>query len=129
MMMPWKQNSHTPDTPKRSTRKKTGEEKGPGHGGFKRVRPLPGYLLEVTMETGAVVQFDFRTRLNTARFGKLRDEALFASAYTDGLNLIFEIPGKVPVRITVKEFSDLILVDRTKAPPFRSPRGPGPDKL
>ncbi len=80
---------------------------------FKNVRVLPDYRLEVEMETGAVVQFDFNTRLNTARFGALQDEEMFKSATTDGNFLIFQKKGKMPVKISAPEFTDLLLVDRT----------------
>lgn len=83
-------------------------------GYFKCVQALDDYRLIVTMETGAVIHFDFSSRLNTARFGKLRDKELFASASTDGIQLLFSKPGVVPVKIAAQEFLDLILIDRTK---------------
>lgn len=85
-----------------------------GCGYFKCVQALEDYRLIVTMETGAVIHFDFSSRLNTARFGKLRDKELFASASTDGIALLFGKPGVVPVTITAQEFLDLILIDRTR---------------
>lgn len=81
---------------------------------FKSVRALPGYKLEVAMETGTTLNFDFRSRLNTARFGRLSDEELFRNVRTDGAYLIFEKAGKVPVKITASEFMDLVLVDRRR---------------
>lgn len=86
-----------------------------GEGYFKGVKALPGYQLEVEMVTRAKILFDFRSRLNTVRFGKLRDEEMFASVHTDGLHLIFHKQGKVPVKIDAKEFMDLVLVDRTSS--------------
>ncbi len=83
-------------------------------GYFKSVRPLPDYQLEVIMETGTNIRFDFRTRLNTARFGMLKDEELFQSVRTDGDYLIFQKTGRMPVKITASEFMDLVLIDRTK---------------
>ena len=83
-------------------------------GYFKAVRALPDFLLEVTMETGTTIHFDFRSRLNTARFGRLRDEELFRSVRTDGDYLIFTKAGKMPVKITASEFMDLVLIDRTR---------------
>lgn len=85
-----------------------------GDGYFKKVIANPGYHLEVSMETGTTIQFDFSTRLNTARFGELRDEELFRSVRTDGNYLIFEKVGKMPVKITASEFMDLVLTDRRK---------------
>ncbi len=87
-----------------------------GEGYFKSVRPLPGFQLEVTMETGTTIHFDFCSRLNTARFGKLRDEKLFSSVQTDGNYLIFSTAGKIPVKITASEFMDLVLIDRRTGP-------------
>ncbi len=84
-----------------------------GEGYFKSVKVLPEYKLEVEMVTGSNILFDFCSRLNTVRFGKLRDEEMFTNAHTDGLHLIFSKKGKVPVKITAKEFMDLVLVDRT----------------
>lgn len=86
----------------------------PGRGYFRRVRALPGYRLDIVMETETVIQFDFRSRLETARFGRLRDLELFEAVRTDGNNLIFEKPGKIPVNISAREFMDLVMIDRTK---------------
>ncbi|HWR60870.1 MAG TPA: hypothetical protein VN580_04625 [Clostridia bacterium] len=83
-------------------------------GYFKSVHALPDYRLKVTMETGTTIHFDFHTRLNTMRFGMLRDEELFRSVSTDGIYLIFSKAGRMPVKITASEFMDLILIDRTK---------------
>ncbi len=83
-------------------------------GYFKSVRALNGYQLEVTMETGTTIHFDFGTRLNTARFGMLRDEELFQSVHTDGNYLVFNKTGRMPVKITASEFMDLVLIDRRK---------------
>ena len=90
-----------------------GDEAQSGEGYFKSVIALPDYRLEVMMVTGSSILFDFRSRLNTVRFGKLRDEEMFTSVHTDGIHLIFSKKGLVPVIITAKEFMDLVLVDRT----------------
>lgn len=84
------------------------------NGYFRSVLALPSYQLEVNMETGTTIHFDFRSRLNTARFGMLRDEELFQSVRTDGNYLIFSNAGMMPVKITASEFMDLVLIDRTK---------------
>lgn len=81
---------------------------------FKSVQAMPEYHLEVKMETGSIICFDFRSRLNTARFGMLSDEALFQSVHTDGNYLIFCKAGRMPVKITASEFMDLVLIDRSK---------------
>ncbi len=79
---------------------------------FQSVHILPDYQLEVVMGTGTTIHFDFRSRLDTARFGRLKDEDLFRSVQTDGNYLIFAKAGKMPVRITAAEFMDLVLIDR-----------------
>ncbi len=79
---------------------------------FKNVHALPDYQLEVIMETGTTIHFDFRSRLNTVRFGLLRDNELFRSVRTDGNYLIFNKTGKMPVKIAAADFMDLVLVDR-----------------
>ena len=83
-------------------------------GYFRAVHAMPDYQLEVIMETGTVINFDFKSRLNTARFGGLADEELFGNVRTDGDYLIFEKTGKMPVKITASEFMDLVLIDRRK---------------
>lgn len=93
-------------------RNQKGEQTGAGY--FKSVQALPEFHLKVTMETGTIIFFDFRSRLNTVRFGRLRDEALFRSVSTDGGYLIFNKTGKTPLKITAEEFMDLILIDRTR---------------
>lgn len=83
-------------------------------GYFKSVKALADYQLDVTMETGTTIHFDFRSRLNTIRFGMLRDEDVFKSVTTDGTYLIFNKAGRMPVKITASEFMDLVLIDRRK---------------
>lgn len=107
------------NTPKRGMRKKDsvltmGNAAGLDDGYFKSVCALPDHQIEVTMGTGTTIQFDFGTRLNTARFGALLDEELFQSVHTDGDYLIFDKAGRMPVKITASEFMDLVLIDRTK---------------
>lgn len=76
------------------------------------VRALSGYWLEVVMQTGAVIRFDFTSRLHTARFGALQEDAVFKSVRTDGDYLLFRRGEVDCVKITAKEFLDLVLVDR-----------------
>ncbi len=87
---------------------------GNHQGYFKSVRAYPDYRLEVLMRTGTTICFDFRSRMNTMRFGGLKDQELFCSVRTDGRYLIFEKVGKIPVKITASEFMDLVLIDRRK---------------
>jgi two-component system, chemotaxis family, chemotaxis protein CheY len=108
------------NTTKRSMQKKglspriLNETSQMAEGYFQSVCALPDFQLEVTMKTGTTIHFDFRSRLNTARFGMLRDEELFKSAKTDGDYLTFSKVGRMPVKITASEFMDLVLIDRGK---------------
>ncbi len=79
---------------------------------FQSVHALPDYMLEVLMGTGALVRFDFRSHLHTARYSPLRDLTLFQSANTDGSCLNFDCRGGSSVKITASEFIDLVLVSR-----------------
>ena len=81
---------------------------------IKSVRALPDYQLEVVMETGAVVNLDFHTRLRSVRFGALEDEMLFRSVRTDGNYLLFSDGNRDRVQIGAKELMDIVLVDRTE---------------
>jgi hypothetical protein len=80
---------------------------------FRSVIALPGYKLEVDMCTGAHIDFDFTSRINTVRFGALKDTAVFSTAHTDGNYLLFQKEGEDRVKISPDEFMDLVLVDRT----------------
>ena len=80
---------------------------------FKGVKSLSGYKLDVEMGTNTQIIFDFHTRLVTAKFGALIEEGVFKSVYTDGSYLIFTKGETVVVKITAKEFMDLVLIDRT----------------
>ena len=93
---------------------KENKEQRKGDRYFRSVQALRDYQLEITMETGTTIHFDFRSRLNTARFGGLRDKELFRNVLTDGQYLIFEKAGRMPVKITASEFMDLVLIDRRK---------------
>lgn len=83
-------------------------------GYFKSVQALEDYQLEVSMNTGTTIYFDFTSRLKTSRFGRLRDRELFKNVRTDGSYLIFEKAGKIPVKVTASEFLDLVLIDRSR---------------
>jgi hypothetical protein len=82
-------------------------------GYFRSVKVLPGYRLQIDMVTDSRIEFDFSSRMGTMRFGALRDEAVFASASTDGNFILFEKDGAVRVKISASELTDLLLVDRT----------------
>lgn len=81
---------------------------------FKTVKALPNYQLEIETGTGSTILFDFNSRLQTVRFGELRDKDLFESVKTDGDSLVFKIPGKMGITIESATFLDLLAVDRTK---------------
>jgi two-component system chemotaxis response regulator CheY len=87
---------------------------GEGKNYFKSVKSLSRYQIQVFMRTGTAIYFDFYPKLNTARFGALKDKVMFNSVRTDGKQLIFEKSGKIPVKITAPEFMDLVLIDRRK---------------
>lgn len=81
---------------------------------FKSVKPLPHWKLDIQMETGSIILFDFTTRIRTARFGSLENEEVFRSVTTDGDSLIFFQNGKEKVNIPADTFWDLLRIDRTK---------------
>ena len=80
---------------------------------FKNVTALPGYKLEVEMGTDTHILFDFTSRLETVRFGALKDKAVFYTVYTDGNYILFQKEGVDKVKISADDFMDLVLVDRT----------------
>ena len=82
-------------------------------GYIRSVKALPGYKLEVEMTTDTRIEFDFASRLNTIRFGALKDEKLFVTASTDGNFITFGTNDAARVRISAIDFMDLVLVDRT----------------
>lgn len=78
---PGKKNNASKRGPRKNPAPKMANEKT---GYFKSVHALPDYQLEVIMETGTKIHFDFRPRLDTARFGKLKDNEQFGSAVPTG---------------------------------------------
>ena len=81
---------------------------------FKSVKPLPDWRLEIEMETGSTIYFDFTTRLNTARFGALLEEGVFESVRTDGKSLLFYDGERERVNIQAQILFDLLAIDRTR---------------
>jgi Protein of unknown function (DUF2442). len=81
---------------------------------FQSVSTLPNYRLEVLMGSGAVIHFDFHSRLKTVRFRPLRDISLFQNVRTDGDCLYFGSGEDNVIKITASEFMDLLMVDRTR---------------
>ena len=83
-------------------------------GYFRNVKPLPGHRLEVDLETGSRVVFDFTSRLGTIRFGLLKYDEIFNTAAIDGDAILFRKEGTSDdIRISASEFMDMVLVDRT----------------
>jgi len=80
---------------------------------IRSVEALPEHRLFIVMETGAVIHFDFSTSI-TGQFEPLRDQELFESVTTDGIDLIFRKPGTVPVRVSAQEILDLALWGMTR---------------
>jgi two-component system chemotaxis response regulator CheY len=81
---------------------------------FVKVIPLPDYCIDIETQTGSRIHFDFNTRLQSVRFGLLRDEEIFNSVHTDGFYLLFGEAGREAVKIAAPDFMDMIMVDRTR---------------
>jgi len=81
---------------------------------FRSVTLLPNYQLKIQMETGNDILFDFTSRIQSIRYGRLQDPEIFASVRTDGDALIFGVNEEELVTITADDFMDLLMIDRTK---------------
>lgn len=81
------------------------------NGSFVSAHALPKYRCKALMRTGITIDFNFKSRLDTMRFGALREVQMFRSVRTDGNYMIFEKKGKIPIIITASEFMDLVLND------------------
>ncbi len=75
---------------------------------IRSIVPLNDWRLFVEMETGSVIVVDVSRKLNTARYGDLRDVALFRAVATDG-DVISWGDGRVIV--TVRELMDVVFCD------------------
>ncbi|MFA9422965.1 MAG: hypothetical protein ACERLG_05280 [Sedimentibacter sp.] len=75
------------------------------------VRALPDYCIEVVMQTGAVIHYDFTPQLSITRFSALQEDVVFQSVWTDGDYLLFKRGNMDCARITAKEFMDMLMVD------------------
>ena len=78
-------------------------------GFIKSVTALNDWRLLVEMETGSVMVVDLSHKLDTARFGDLRDFELFRSVSTDGDIVLW---GDGRVRLTARELMDVVFVDK-----------------
>ena len=76
---------------------------------IKSVMPLNDWRLFVEMETGSMMVVDLSHKLDTARFGDLRDLELFWSVSTDG-DIVSWRDGRV--RLTARELMDVVFVDK-----------------
>jgi hypothetical protein len=75
---------------------------------IKTIMPLNDWRLFVEMETGSVMVVDMSRKLDTARYGDLRDETLFRSVTTDGDAISW---GHGRITITVRELMETVFVD------------------
>lgn len=81
---------------------------------FRAVKPMDDGSLQVEMESGSTVRLDMHRRLQSVRFGLLRDQDVFQSVATDGCRLIFYRDGREVLEISAETFMDLLAVDRTR---------------
>lgn len=81
---------------------------------FRAVTPLEDGRLRVEMESGSTVCLDMHRRLQSVRFGLLRNQDVFRSVATDGHRLIFYRDDIEVVEISADTFMDLLAVDRTR---------------
>jgi len=75
---------------------------------IKSIVPLNDWRLFVEMETGSVIVVDMSRKLDTARYGDLRNMALFRSVTTDGEVISW---GNGRITITVRELMEAVFVD------------------
>ena len=75
---------------------------------IKSIVPLNDWRLFVEMETGSVIVVDMSRKLDTARYGDLRNVALFRSVTTDGDVISW---GNGRITITVRELMEAVFVD------------------
>ncbi len=76
---------------------------------IRSVMPLNDWRLFVEMETGSVMVVDLSHKLDTARFGDLRNLDLFRSVSTDG-EIVLWRDGRV--RLTARELMDVVFVEK-----------------
>lgn len=81
---------------------------------FHAVTPMKDDCFKVEMESGSTVCLDMHNRLQSVRFGLLRDQDVFKSVKTDGYRLIFYRDGSEVLEIVADTFIDLLSVDRTQ---------------
>lgn len=75
---------------------------------IKSVTALNDWRLFVEMETGSFIVVDLSHKLDTARFGDLRDGYLFRTVITDGEAVSW---GNGKIKLTARELMDVVFVD------------------
>ena len=60
--------------------------------------PKEDYCLEIVLNNGSSIHLSLKSRLETIRFGILRDAELFKKATTDGICITWE--GKVEISLS-----------------------------
>lgn len=68
---------------------------------------MQGYRLHMEMESGSTVTVDLSSKLHTAKYAELANEAFFRTAVTDGDYVIW---GGGRMRLTVNELMEVILL-------------------
>lgn len=63
-----------------------------------RVVPREDYCLEIILDNGSSVILNIKSRLNTIRFGMLKDIEFFNKASTDGICISWD--GKIEVSLS-----------------------------
>lgn len=81
---------------------------------FHAVTPMEDERLQVEMESGSMVCLDMHSRVQSVRFGLLKNQDVFQSVATDGYRLIFYQNGREVLDIPADTFMDLLAVDRTR---------------
>ena len=71
---------------------------------IKEVTPKEDYRLEVTLDNGSTIILNLKPKLDTLRFGLLRDAAFFQRAKTNGMVISWDDK----VELSVGEIFDLI---------------------
>lgn len=69
--------------------------------------PLKGFRLYMKLESGGSAMIDLSSRLHTAKYAELADEAFFKTAVTDGDYVIW---GAGRLRLTVNELLEVLLL-------------------
>jgi len=69
-----------------------------------QIHTKENYRLEVTLDNGSSILLNLKPKLDTLRFGLLRDEAFFRCAKTDGHVIHWD--GKV--ELSISEIFELI---------------------